>query len=255
MSKYTGMKVLEIDIETAPATAYIWDLKTRYVPIKHVIETGYTLCFAARWQHEKRIRFYSVWKDGVEGMVQAAYDLLDEADVVVHYNGRKFDIPRLNREFVKAGLVPPTNYKHIDLYQTVRSTFDFMSNGMDHVCEELGLQTKLEHKGMELWTGCMAGNRADRATMRKYNCGDVEMLRQLYYKLQPWIRAHPNRGLYVDDPQDPVCPTCGGTHLQKRGIERPARVNAYQRFKCVDCGANSRGRIIVKKADRENVLL
>ncbi len=248
MADYTGMKVLEIDIESAPATAFIWDLKTRYVPIKHVIERGYILCFAARWQHQKQIQFYSVWTHTKEEMIQAAHDLIDEADVLLHFNGKKYDIPILNREFLKQGLKPPTKYKHIDLYQVVRSTFKFMSNSMDSVCEELGLSRKLEHKGMELWAGVMAGKKEDQRMMTEYNKQDLEVLRDLYYSLQPWITNHPNRALWVDDVQEPTCPNCESQHLHKRGIERPANVNAYQRYKCVDCGANSRGRVIMKRA-------
>ncbi|NIV35232.1 MAG: hypothetical protein GWN58_38990, partial [Anaerolineae bacterium] len=52
----------------------------------------------------------------MEGMLEGAWELLDEADAVVHYNGKKFDIPTLNREFVKYGFTPPSPYKQIDLY-------------------------------------------------------------------------------------------------------------------------------------------
>lgn len=248
------MKVLFIDIETAPATARVWSLRDRFVPVQRVRERGYTLCFAAQWEDEKKMRFHSRWDDGPENMVYEAHALLNEADVVIHYNGKKFDIPTLNREFVLLGLSPPENYKQLDLYQIVRSTFRFISNGMDAVCDELGLARKTPHKGFELWEECMAGVKSGLRTMERYNKQDVRVLRELYGRLQPWIRTHPNRGLYVEDPKSPICPNCGSTHVQKRGIERPARVNAYQRYKCMDCGANSRGRVTVAKAS-EHVLV
>ena len=72
--------------------------------------------------------------------------------------------------------------------------------------------------------------------------------------LQGWIPSHPNRGLWLDEGAEPVCPNCGSHNLVKKGIERPARVNAYQRYKCKDCGANSRGRTVVQKAG-EGVLV
>jgi len=59
------MKVLYIDIETAPATARIWGLKTRFVPISQVVNRGYTLCWAARWEDKKKIHFYSAWQHGL----------------------------------------------------------------------------------------------------------------------------------------------------------------------------------------------
>lgn len=242
------MKVLYIDIETAPATARIWGLRTRFVPVSQVVSRGYTLCFAAQWEDEKRMRFHSRWTDGHDEMVKEAHRLIDEADVVVHYNGKKFDMPTLNREFALLGLAPPENYQQIDLFHIVRSTFRFISNSMDAVCDELGLSRKTPHKGYQLWEDVMAGVPAGQRTMEKYNKQDVRVLKELYMYLRPWIRRHPNRGLYVENPTSPVCPNCGGTHMQKRGIERPARVNAYQRYKCMDCGANARGRVVLERA-------
>ncbi len=257
-SSYKGMKVLELDIETAPNLVYAWRLFKENITIDRVIESGYTLCFAAKWQHEDAVVFESLYESTMDEMLQVMWDLLDEADVVVHYNGKSFDMPTLNREFVKAGMVPPTNYKQIDLYRVVRSQFKFASNKMDFVCRELGLQTKTQHKGMQLWKDCMEGVETQWggevsddvaeswATMEEYNVGDIEMLHQLYVVLLPWIKFHPNRSLYMDDNEDLSCPNCSSTNIVKKGIERPSTVNAYQRYKCKDCGTNSRGRLALK---------
>lgn len=247
------MKVLYIDIETAPATARVWSLREKFIGINQIVERGYTLCFAAQWEGDRKVHFYSRWEHGHEAMVKAAYDLLNEADMVVHYNGKKFDIPTLNREFVLMSLSPPENYQQLDLYHIVRSTFRFISNKLDAVADELKLSRKTPHKGYALWEEVMAGEPKACRHMEKYNKQDIKVLIELYKRLQGWVRRHPNRGLYVQDPTSPVCPNCGGTHLQKRGIERPARVNAYQRYKCMDCGANARGRVVVDRAG-ENVL-
>lgn len=237
------MKVLELDIETAPSKAYIWDLKTRYVPIQHVVEPGYTLCFAARWEGQARVIFRSIWKDGHKKMCNDMWELLDEADVVVHFNGKKFDIPTLNKEFIKLGFIPPSNYKQIDLYPVVKKQFRFLSSSMNHVCEELGLKVKIDTKGMPLWTGVMAGVKKDQRLMRSYNINDIDMLRELYLAMQPWIPRHPNRGLYMTDPSKMVCPNCGSAKLRFKRYEYPASINAYKGYKCLDCGANPRARL------------
>ena len=258
MSKeYTGMKVLELDIETAPHKVYAWGLFKENIYIDRVIDPGYTLCWAANWQHEplKDVQFSSLWGDGEELMIERIWMLLDEADVVVHYNGKRFDIPTLNREFVRLGFTPPSPYKQIDLYQVVRSSFRFASNKLDFVSQALELGAKVQHKGMEMWKDIMDALDADEwtvqqvksmKTMEKYNKEDVNLLRRLYLKLQPWIRVHPNRALWMEDPSVRVCPKCGSKKVQKRGIERPANVMAYQRYKCMDCGANSRSRASIK---------
>jgi len=258
------MKILELDIETAPHKVYAWGLFKETINIDRVIESGYTMCFAAKWQHEDEVVFESLYENDMVGMLTTAWELLNEADVVVHYNGKRFDIPTLNRDFVKHGLVPPENYHQIDLYQVVRRNFRFASNKMDFVCDQLGLQTKVQHKGMELWRDCMQGVELDWGAtvpehidaswkqMKDYNVGDIEMLNALYSHLLPWIK-HPNRALYMETEEE-VCPNCGSHNIVKKGIERPARVHAYQRYKCNDCGANSRGRLALKDVPKPAIV-
>jgi hypothetical protein len=246
------MKVLEIDIETSPHVAYVWSLFDTMVPIDRVVSAGATLCFAARWQGSREIMFRSVWEHGMKGMIKEAWNLLNDADMLVHYNGKKFDVPTLNREFVLQGLVPPSNYHEVDLYQVVRRRFRFASNKLDFVSQQLGLGSKVKHKGMQLWREVMAGLPIAQHTMERYNRGDVKLLGRLYTKLQPWINNHPNRGLWVDSPDKPVCRNCGSTHLKKNGSEKRFTLS-YVRYKCLDCGANLRGRLAEKR--NQNILV
>jgi predicted PolB exonuclease-like 3'-5' exonuclease len=248
------VNVLEIDIETAPHVAYIWSLFDVNVPIDRLVSTGYTLCFSARWQHEKQLRFHSVWDDGEDAMIKAAWNLLNEADAVVHYNGKKFDVPTLNREFVLKDMPPPTNYQQIDLYHVVKQRFRFASNKLDFVAQALGLGAKVQHKGMQLWRDVMAGNKQAQRKMREYNMQDVRLLGALYTKVQPWITNHPNRGLWIDNPQKPVCRNCGSTKVVKNGSERRFTL-CYDRFKCRACGANLRSRLNVNSKATSNILV
>lgn len=244
------MRILHIDIETAPAKAYIWDLKTRYVPLSQVEEDGYVLCFAYRWEGEDEVGFWAIWEQGEEAMVRAAWDLLDEADAVVHYNGNKFDIPRLNTEFLKYRLGPPSPSHQIDLFSVVSTKFKVLSKSMNHMLNILELDSKLEHKGMELWTGCMEGNREDQLTMEEYNVQDVIVMAELYENLLPWIDRHPNRGLWMEPGEDKICPNCGGTHLRFKGYKR-TRVLSYRQYKCEDCGFYPRERFALETGDKK----
>jgi DNA polymerase III epsilon subunit-like protein len=178
---------------------------------------------------------------GHEGMISSLWEILDEADVVCHYNGKRFDVPVINREFLKYGYTPPSPYKQIDLLEVVKKQFRFVSNKLDHVCDELKIGKKLKHAGHELWLQCMAGDASAWKTMEKYNIQDVELIVELYEKLRPWITNHPNVALYVDS-DDIVCPNCGSSHVRKRGLAH-TKVFSYQRYQCNDCGTWSRGRV------------
>ncbi len=238
------MRTLFIDIETAPAKAYIWNLKTRYVPLSQVQEDGYMLCFSYSWDDDDYIYSVARWdKGGERAMVQKAWDLLDEADAVVHYNGDNFDIPTLHTHFLRYRLGPPSPAHHIDLYKTVSQKFRVLSKSMNHMLHILGLESKMEHKGFELWTGCMDGNKADQNTMEEYNLKDVEVMFELYSELRPWINNHPNVSLWMEPGDEPRC-RCGSTNLRNKGYKR-TKVLTYKQYKCNECGTYMRERTAV----------
>jgi len=234
------MNVLYIDIETAPAKAYIWDLRTRYVPISQVEEDGYVLCFSWSWATDDEVKLMSRWEHGEEAMVEKAWELLDKADVVIHYNGDNFDIPRLNTEFLRYRLGPPSPAHHIDLFKTVKGTFRVLSKSMNHMLSILGLESKMQHKGMELWYGCMRGEKEDQEIMEAYNMQDVEVMYDLYMELRPWIKNHPNVALWMEESDELRC-RCGSTNLRFKGYKR-TKVLSYKQYHCRDCGTYMRER-------------
>lgn len=234
------MKILLLDIETAPSVTFTWGLFNQNIGINQIDKPGYTMCFAAKWGDSKTLHFHGLNTEKSEEMVRAAWTLLDEADAVVHYNGSKFDIPTLNREFILHDLPPPSPYKEIDLLRTVRQKFRFTSNKLDFVSQQLGLGSKTKHMGMDLWTACMAGDEKAWRLMKRYNRQDVLLLEKLYHRLLPWIKNHPNWGLYLDADR-PTCRNCGSQNVIKRGIERTA-TQVYQRYACKDCHTPIRGR-------------
>ena len=226
------MKILLLDIETAPMTIYAWGLYNQNHSIDNIIQSGYVLCWSAKWLDNDQIHFDSVHKSGHERMVKRMHELLNKADVVVHYNGLKFDIPTLNKEFVKLGLPPPSPYKNIDLYQSVRRLFRFESNKLDYVSQALGLGEKVKHRGFELWIDAMKGDKQAFLEMEQYNIQDVVLLEKLYRHLLPWLANHPNRSVYESTL---CCPNCASRNFQRRG-KTITRTKHYKRYQCNDCG-------------------
>lgn len=235
-------KILMIDIETAPNKVYAWGLFNQNIGINQIVEPGYTISWAANWYgaRKKDAEFRSVHHDGADMMVNRAWTLLDEADAVVHFNGKKFDIPTLNREFLMHGYTPPSPYWQIDLLSVVRKEFRFASNKLDYVSKQLGIGAKIENKGMDLWHECMQGDEKAWADMRKYNLQDIHLLPKLYERLLPWITSHPNMALW-ENSHSHSCPNCGSSNVIQQGY-RTTKVSIYSRYKCNDCGKWSRGR-------------
>lgn len=238
-----GLRILLLDIETKPGLAYIWSLWDDRVPLDRLVAAGETMCWAAKWvgSPTEEIEFRSVHHDGKRTMVDRMWMLLDEADAVVHYNGRRFDIPSLNRDFLEAELTPPSPYRQIDLLATARKKFRFVSNKLAYVSKALGLEGKVGHEGFQLWVKCMAGDEDAWARMREYNIQDMALLEDLYRRLLPWIDSHPSYGALQ---MTNGCPRCGKDTLQRRGFDH-TKVGKYQRYRCSSCGSWSRDTLRV----------
>lgn len=232
------MKILAIDIETRPNLAYVWDLWNQNISLAALRESVSMICFVAKWLHlpESGPLFYSEFHHGRGRMIQVAWSLLDTADVIVHYNGVKFDTPHLNREFVQAGLPPASPFKQVDLLKVVKKRFKFPSNKLAYVAPALGLEDKVSHEGYGLWLKCMAGDADAWDRMREYNLQDVILLEQLYEKLLPWIDNHPSHAAMMGKD---VCPTCASEDLRPDGLAY-LRTGQYPRFRCGNCGVFSR---------------
>lgn len=234
------MKTLLLDIETAPNVAYVWGLFKENIPLARIVESGYVLCWAAKWLGESEVMFDSVHKSKPKKMLKRIHELLDEADAVVHYNGNSFDIPTLNKEFLLHGMMPPSPSRQIDLLVTARKRFRFLSNKMDYVAQALGVGKK-KNTSFELWVACMNNDAEAWAKMEEYNRGDVEILAGIFEVFRPWVRGLPNAALYSSEAGS-HCPACNGSRLIRRGFAYTT-TGRYQRYHCQDCGHWSRDRL------------
>lgn len=226
------MKILLLDIESAPLTVFTWGLFNQNISIDKIAKSGYILCWAAKWLGDKKVIYSGLDVDSRASMLKKMHKLLNEADAVITYNGNRYDLPTLNREFLKSGMKPPAPYKKIDLLNTARRHFRFESNKLDYVAQQLGVGSKVKHKGMQLWLDCMNKDPAAWKIMQKYNKQDVVLLEKVYEKMRPWVSNHPSHGAHNDSV---VCPTCGSAHFQKRGIH-VSSMGQYQRYQCNKCG-------------------
>lgn len=239
------MKLLTLDIETSPNLAMVWGLWNQNVSLSQLRESTKVICFAAKWHGSREVLFSRDISD--------AFTLLEEADAVVTWNGDRFDIPHLNREFLEAGLGIPSPFASIDLLKTARKRFKFPSNKLDYVAQRLGVGAKLHHTGFQLWLDCMAGDEKAWKLMERYNKQDVRITEKVYDKLLPWIHNHPNPALVAGTGFDTLsCTTCGSPRIQKRGFATTAQ-SIFQQYNCQSCGKWFRGTRRVGSADMRGV--
>jgi len=229
------MKLLSIDIENSPHLVYTYNLwgNNMYIAPDMVVERSRILCFAAKWIGEgTEPMFFSEYHNGRPNMLSEFWNLLNEADALVHFNGNRFDETKINKELLVQGYDPPSPFKHIDLYTVVKKNFDFAYKRLDQVAAELGLGRKVKHSGISLWKRCLAGDPEAWEKMREYNVQDVVLNEELFDVLKPWISTLPSVG--AAEGKD-VCPACGNVNLTKEGFAL-TKTGKYQRYRCNSCG-------------------
>jgi hypothetical protein len=232
-------KVLTIDIETSPNLAHVWGLWDQNIGLAQLREVGEVISFASKWYGQAPVEFRSNFHDGHDVMVERAWDLMNEADAIVHFNGVTFDMKHLHKEFLLAGLTPPSPHKDIDLLRVVKSRFRFPSNKLQYVSTALGLGGKVQHSGHELWVRCLQGEASAWEEMKLYNIQDTVLTEQVYDYLRPWIKNHPALVTLTSD-DELLCDNCGSADLIEDGVFRAPKL-IYPRLQCQHCGAWRRG--------------
>lgn len=244
----SGVKVLLLDIETSPILAHVWDLWDQNISLSQIKQDWFILSFSAKWlgdpeskiiyhdqRHEKDI-------ENDKTLLKKVWALLDECDVLITQNGKKFDEKKLNARFIQQGMKPHSSIKHVDTCQIAKRKFGFTSNKLEYMTDKLNTKyKKLKHNkfpGFELWSQCLKGNVEAWKEMEHYNKYDILSLEELYLKLQPWDNSI-NYNHYSDS-LDIVC-SCGSKSFQSKGY-RYTNTGKYKRYICKECGAETKGR-------------
>ena len=239
----TDLKVLLFDIECSMAKFYGYGLFDQNIPIQHIIEHPRMIAFSAKWYGKKGVKFFSEYHQSRQEMLDEMHALLDEADVVVGFNSRGFDIKWVNSEFAVEGMKPPSPYKQIDLMVEAKRNFRFISRKLDYLADRLLDDKKLDYNMAKMWAKVDNPNtsEADRKrewdAMARYAKKDTALLEPLLEELLPWIKMpHPARSTNEAD----CCIACGSENIQTRG-QALTLSGAYTRMWCPDCGKWQRG--------------
>lgn len=254
-SGFEGPKILTLDIETAPIKGHVWRLFKENIGLNQIDRDWYILSWAAKWMHEDGV-MYEDKRDSWESeddseLLKNIWTLLDETDIIITQNGKRFDQKKLNARFILNGMQPPSSYRHIDTCEEAKRTFGFTSNKLEYMTDKLCKKyKKLKHQsfpGFELWNECLRGNMAAWQEMEDYNINDVLSLEELYTIMRPWMQRHPNVNVYYNDNQTRC--KCGSTDFVPDGYHY-TNLSKFARFRCNDCGGELRDRVNLLPKDK-----
>lgn len=232
-------KVLVFDIETLPIIAYVWQVWDTNVSTSQIIKDWCVLSWSAKWLGSDKILSNVLTpREAVtrndKRLVESFWKLLEEADVVIAHNGKRFDIRKLNTRFWKNKLGRPSSYKIIDTLTSAKSSFGLTYNKQDFIAKFLGIQEKLD-TDFELWAECDRGRSEALKYMVDYNEQDVRMLEQIYLEMREWIPNHPDLRVYSQE-EDDCCPVCLSKSCEDIGVFTANKLQ-YKEYRCSDCGS------------------
>ena len=251
-------KILVFDIETSPLKAYVWSRWKQNIYLDQTISEWFMISYACKWLFSTETMSQRLTSDEIKNeddsrITKGLWKLIDEADIVIAHNGLAFDEKKLNVRFLLNGLPPTTPYQSVDTKLIATKQFGFSSNKLDALAGYFGIEHKLD-TDFELWSKCMEGDETALEYMETYNRKDVEILEEVYLKMRPWIKQHPNIGLYLDL-EVPVCTNCGSLHLEElKDKYYYTQTGKYPLHRC-GCGTVVRGRKTVQDKEIRKQLL
>ena len=239
------VKTLYFDIETTLAKSYHWGQWQQNLSVKQQIQESHMLSHAWAWGDGEVFSSVltpeEVLNQDDERIVYEIWSLLDNCDVVVAHNGKRFDVKKVNGYFLKYGLPKPSSYKVIDTLEIAKKHFNLPFKSLEYLAKFLNVELKQDSGGIQTWIDCDRGDPEALATMEFYNRGDVVTLREIHNKLKGWDNNGVNIALYNDN-HDTLCTHCGGDDISvitDKFAYTPNR--KYQMYRCNICKAVLRG--------------
>lgn len=250
-----GPKILFIDIETKPILAHVWRLFDQNVGLNQIQEDWSILSYCAKFKGCDDVIYEDLQgSDDFEDdskLLGNLWKLMNEADIIVGQNSKRFDVKKINARLVLNGYPKPSTFRQIDTLLIAKAQFGFTSNKLQYMTDKLCTQyKKLEHgkfAGHLLWSECMKNNPEAWAEMKLYNVNDVLSLEELYDILSSWDSTLPNFDVYVDEILDMSEWDEDGFHY--------SNVGKYKRYRNKITGQQRRSRVnLLPKEKRDSLL-
>jgi len=215
------------------ARILLWDIESTGL----VADFGTILCVGYKWLGEKTVHVPSImdypgWRDDPtddKRLIKDFRDILMQADMIITYNGKRFDVPFVTAKLLEHNLPLLPNIPHVDLYFTVKSNLRISRKSLQNV--SYYIRSGAEKTAVEgrIWKKAQGGDKASIHYIKRHCVADVEVLERCYMKLRPLCRMHPRVNGYG------TCRYCGSDKLQGRGRQVSILKGAVQRVCCADC--------------------
>lgn len=240
-----GLNVLIWDIETSLMLLSKFNLYEERISHENIEQDWNIICGSFKQAGSKEVHHVHVTKNLTCDKTVAAKlaKAIESADILVHHNGDKFDLKKLNARLYLNNLPPlPNKITTVDTLKLARKYFAFTSNRLDYLAKAIGIPGKIKSK-TNLWQRILRGDKTAVREMVKYCDYDVVMLEKVFYRMAPFCDL-PNfddirRKKDLKNKKDITggkCPQCLSSKIIFRGKTKATSATAQRQLSCNSCG-------------------
>ena len=255
------LKYLYWDLETSYMQGYFFDIWNINIAMSQVTKQSHLLSASWAMNDEEPVGVRLTPEDVKTGndleVVVKLIEAINSCDVVVTFNGKKFDVKKLNTRALYWGLPPVVIPRHVDLMQDAKRLFKFPSNSMQNISQYLGEDGKIATGGSRLWQRCAEHENYDACDsalqeMLNYNLQDIVATRDLHKRFMGWSKNTPNIATITKQVQERnlkedtelLCVHCGSDDVSKIMVDGVAKkgytsVSSFDLYRCGE--SNCRG--------------
>ena len=250
--KRDKVNYLFFDLETSPEKTFTFGRFKQN--IGHVQVERYSHILTAAWAFNdsevksSKLTFKDIENEDDLTAIIDLVEAINKADVIVTFNGVKFDLKYLKTRMLKWGLPPLKPVKHIDLFLQAKKHFRFPSNSMQNICKYLGYSELKTSTDFTLWKDCLSYKDVSKCSkaledMESYNKQDIEVTRNLFKQIQGWTTGV-NVGIILNSKQDVCstirCPKCGSDDVESIDSLLQVGQSMLSLYRCGCCRGVSR---------------
>ena len=242
------------DLESSLLEGYFFRIWQENIPMRRIKKHSHLLSASFAYNNEP-VQGYRLTPEQVKtgndfDVVCKVVEAINNCDLMVTFNGKRFDVKLLNTRALFWGLPPVKSPKHIDLFEQSKRVFKFPSNSMQNVSMYLGENGKLETNGSNLWERCAEWENYEECEkalieMMTYGNQDIEATRDLYNRFQGWMKGVPNLGIITNEVTENKtlrCIHCGSDDIFPMNQKTYTSVSSFDLYRCgnVSCRGISR---------------
>lgn len=125
------------------------------------------------------------WND--KSLAKEWRDYLEDASIIVTWNGIKFDVPYLDTRLQRWGMKEAKIKRHKDLLYTARYKLRLSNNKLDTVAKFVGCKTSKTSIDPARWTMAMGGHLPSYRYIIDHCQRDIKVLAEVWEKLQDLV--------------------------------------------------------------------